>query len=92
MAKTNDTKPSLFHRLEELRTIVKNAREAVNQILLTMDRNDKPDPTGWPPAHDLYLQLSNAYTSLDDAFDELAPGPGHIDQPLPASPHEVANG
>jgi len=91
MAKTNDTQPSLFERLEELRTTVKDARDAVNRILLTMDRKGKPDPTGWRPDHDLYLQLSNAYTSLDDAFDELAPTPGHIDQPL-RSQLEVAHG
>jgi hypothetical protein len=91
MAKTT----MLFERVEDIRVTVKHARDDLNRILLTMRRSGKPLPRdgGLTPAHDLFLQLSSAYTALDEAYDYLTPMPGHIDQKLQgAALSEVGHG
>jgi hypothetical protein len=80
MPEINDTQPTLFQRLAQIRAAVERSRADVLQLRRSIRNIGKSAERS--PAEDMAIQLNQAAAALDKALLELAVEPWHVDQPL----------
>ena len=80
MPEMNDTQPTLFLRLAQIRAAVERSRADVLQLRRSIRNIGKSAERS--PAEDMAIQLNQAAAALDKALLELVVEPWHVDQPL----------
>jgi hypothetical protein len=80
MPEMNDTQPTLFQRLAQIRAAVERSRADVLRLRRSIRNIGKS--TERLPAEDMAIQLNQAAAALDKALLELVVEPWHVDQPL----------
>ncbi len=80
MPEMNDTQPTLFQRLAQIRAAVERSRADVLQLRRSIRNIGKTAERS--PTEDMALQLNQAAAALDKALLELVVEPWYVDQPL----------
>jgi hypothetical protein len=80
MPEMNDTQPTLFQRLAQIRAAVERSRADVLQLRRSIRNIGKSAERS--PGEDIAIQLNHAADALDKALLELVVESWHVDQPL----------
>ena len=80
MPEMNDTQPTLFQRLAQIRAAVERSRADVLQLRRSIRNIGKSAERS--TAEDMAIRLNQAADALDKALLDLVIEPWHVDRPL----------
>ena len=80
MPEMNDTQPTLFLRLAQIRAAVERSRADVLQLRRSIRNIGKSAERS--PDEDMAIRLNQAADALDKALLDLVIEPWHVDRPL----------